>query len=215
MGPTFLTTGFLLLSNHADSAIEGETAGITKGEPQAFAIATAWLWKNSGLKNSDAPNAFEIRIVARRWARPCSRIAADQQRIVSEESSFLPDGLRGSDNDLIHRGRKRRRITSEHSLGMTPVLREGRDLLEPAPQRLGSAGRDHTFGHTASAIIKRCVTSLTVSKRTMEKAGQKDGKTRQDLWDPEKGCHPLTEYERNSPGEALPFRLPGQEPRLH
>ena len=30
---------------------------------------------------------------------------------------------------------------------MTPVLREGRDLLEPAPQRFGSAGRDHTFGH--------------------------------------------------------------------
>ena len=31
----------------------------------------------------------------------------DQQRIVSEESSFLPDGLRGSDNDLIHGGEKK------------------------------------------------------------------------------------------------------------
>ena len=49
-GLTFLTTGFLLLSNHADSAIEGETAGITKGQRCAFTIARLGYGRSMGLK---------------------------------------------------------------------------------------------------------------------------------------------------------------------
>ena len=107
-GLTFLTTGFLLLSNHADSAIEGETAGITtKGQRCAFTIARLGYGRSMGLKTRRYPKRVRNPNRCSPSGQAVLAHRRDQQRIVSEESSFLPDRLRGSDNDLIHGGEKK------------------------------------------------------------------------------------------------------------
>jgi hypothetical protein len=101
----------------------------------------------------------------------------------------------------------------EGDLAPHTYLREGNDLLEPAPQRFGSAGRDHTFGH-GLGDHKAMRDFINRLKKDHGKGWTEGWKNPARFVD-QKGCHPLTEYERNSPGEALPFRLQGQEPRLH
>ena len=78
---------------------------------------------------------------------------------------------------------------------------------------LTTAGRDHIFGHGLGD--HKAMRDFIDRLKKDHGKGWTEGWKNPARFVDQKGCHPLTKYERNSPGEALPFRLQGQEPRLH
>ena len=61
------------------------------------------LRKIGGFEDRDITYSFEVRIVAGQEGETVLTHTSDDYRIVGEESSFLPNGLRIPDNRFIHR----------------------------------------------------------------------------------------------------------------